>query len=274
MSNTALQALTAAVSRVLRPLIRILLRHGVSYNTFADIAKSLYVDGAMDEFGIKGRKPSVSRTSIITGLTRKEVMRVRQNPKPEDRAVTEQYNRAARVISAWLRDATFLTDDGQPQVLALEGNEPTFATLVRRHSGDMPTRAILDELLRVGAVVRDENDCIHLVSHAYIPRSSETDKLNILGTDVGYLINTIDHNLQHGQEVPRFQRKVAYDNLPDEALPAFRTLTAEQAQVLLEHLDKWLSQHDRDSHPSATGTGRNRAGVGIYYFEEPYREED
>lgn len=274
MSNTALQALTAAVSRVLRPLIRILLRHGVSYNTFADIAKSLYVDVAMEEFGIKGRKPSVSRTSIITGLTRKEVMRVRQNPKPEDGAVTEQYNRAARVISAWLRDTAFLTDEGQPQVLALEGKEPTFATLVKRHSGDMPTRAILDELLRVGAVVHDEDGRIRLVSHAYIPHTSEADKLHILGTDVGFLINTIDHNLQCGREAPRFQRKVAYDNLPDEALPAFRTLSAEQAQVLLEQLDKWLSQHDRDSHPSATGTGRNRAGVGIYYFEEPYREED
>jgi hypothetical protein len=274
MSNAALHALTAAVSRILRPLIRILLRHGVSYNTFADIAKSLYVDVAMEEFGIEGRKPSVSRTSIITGLTRKEVMRVRQNPKPEDSATTEQYNRAARVISAWLRDSQFVTPDGQPAVLTLDGNEPTFAALVKRHSGDMPTRAVLDELLRVGAVVREDDGRIRLVSHAYIPHSSEADKLHILGTDVGYLVSTIDHNLQHGRETPRFQRKVSYDNLPDDILPEFRVLSAAQAQALLEHLDRWLSQHDRDNNPAVPGTGRNRAGVGIYYFEEPYREED
>jgi len=274
MNDTAFKALSAALSRILRPLVRILLRHGVSFSTFADIAKSIYVDIAMNEFAIKGRKPSVSRTSVITGLTRKEVMRVRQLPKPEDRGMSEKYNRAARVITAWLRDKDFAAADGEPAVLALEGDGPTFNTLVKQASGDIPSRAILDELLRVGAVVREEDGRLRLVTNAYIPRGSEMDKVHILGTDVGALISTINHNMEHGQDQPRYQRKVAYDNLPDEALPQFRTLSSEQAQSLLEHLDKWLAEHDRDANPAAGGTGRNRAGVGIYYFEEPYRDED
>ena len=114
MNGTALRTLSAALSRILRPLIRILLRHGVSYNSFADVAKAIYVDVAMSEFGIEGRKPSISRASVITGLTRKEVMRVRQNPRPEDQAMTEQYNRAARVISAWLRVQPFAAQDRSP----------------------------------------------------------------------------------------------------------------------------------------------------------------
>lgn len=274
MSESALQALSAAVARILRPLVRILLRHGVSYNTFADIAKSVYVDIAMKDFGIEGRKPTVSRTSVITGLTRKEVTRIRQLPRPEDQTVNEQYNRAARVISAWLREREFTTEHGDPAVLPVEGNGATFHSLVKRHSGDMPPRAVLDELLRVGAVSRDESGGIRLISSAYIPQTSEIDKLHILGTDVGYLIATIDHNLQHGHQQPRFQRKVAYDNLPDDALPVFRTLSAERAQALLEHLDQWLAEHDRDSTPNAAGNGRNHAGIGIYYFEEPYQNED
>lgn len=272
--SSPLQALSAALSRVFRPLVRILLRHGVSFNTCTEILKAVYVDVAMNEFAIEGRKPSVSRTSVITGLTRKEVMRVRQNPKPEDGGTTEKYNRAARVISGWLREKGFVDAHGEPIVLALEGKEPTFATLVKRFSGDVPTRAILDELLRVGAVVREKGGRLRLVSHAYIPHDSEMDKVNILGTDVGALIATIDHNMQHGRDAPRYQRKVAYDNLPDGVLPEFRALSAEQAQALLEQLDKWLARHDRDTDPELTGTGRNRAGIGIYYFEERYTDED
>jgi hypothetical protein len=51
-------------------------------------------------------------------------------------------------------------------------------------------------------------------------------------------------------------------------LEEFRRLSGAQAQALLERLDKWLSQHDRDTHPETTGTGRMRTGIGIYYFEE------
>jgi hypothetical protein len=149
----------------------------------------------------------------------------------------------------------------------------SFASLVRRFSGDMPARAVLDELERVGAVRQREDGRVELVTRAYIPRTGETDKLHILGTDVSYLITTIDHNVRSDGAEPRFQRKVAYDNLPDQALPLFRKLSAEKAQALLEHLDKWLARHDRDTHPAVAGAGRNRAGIGIYYLEDPYEEE-
>ena len=91
---------------------------------------------------------------------------------------------------------------------------------------------------------------------------------------MGYLIATIDNNLQADPMGPLFQRKVAYDNLPDEVLPEFRGLSAKRAQALLEKLDRWLAQRDRDVTPTVRGTGRNRAGLGIYYFEEPYTEEE
>lgn len=73
---------------------------------------------------------------------------------------------------------------------------------------------------------------------------------------------------------PRFQRKVAYDNLPDEVLPKYRKLSAKKAQALLESLDQWLAQRDRDINPAVRGTGRNEAGLGIYYFEESYSKKE
>lgn len=274
MNNDPLTPLIAATLRLLRPLIRIFLSRGVSYGTFADLAKWVYVDVASKEFAIKGRKQSTSRVSVLTGLSRKEVVRVRKLPKPDDRESTERYNRAARVIAAWLREGDFQDSEDKPALLPMEGSGATFSELVKRFSGDVPARAILDELMRVGAVKRLEDGRICLLTRAYIPETSDPDKLYILGTDVGSLISTIGHNLKPDPIGPLFQRNVAYDNLPDEVLPTFRKVSAERAQALLEELDHWLAQRDRDVNPTVEGSGRNRAGVGIFYFEEPHSEEE
>ena len=270
MNDKHLKPLSAAVLRLLRPLVRILLRNGVSYSTFSDFVKWVYVDVAGKEFGIEGRKQSASRVSVITGLSRKEVMRVRQLSRPDDRASTEKYNRAARVIAAWRRDRNFLDAEGKPAPLPMAGPHVSFSALVKRFSGDVPVRATLDELIRVGAVERLEDGRVSLLTRTYIPKSSDADKLHILGTDVAHLISTIDHNLKSDPIGPFFQRKVAYDNLPDEVLPVFRKHSAKRAQAFLESLDRWLAQRDRDATATDKGTGRNQAGIGIYYFEEPY----
>lgn len=274
MSDSKNKVLSAAVLRVLKPLVRILLRHGISYNTFADLAKWAYIDVATREFGIEGRKQTTSRVSILTGLTRKEVKRVRQLEHPEDQASAERYNRAARIITAWQREAEYLEPNGQPKALPMAGEKGSFAELVRRFSGDVPTRAIKDELLRVRAVEELPDGRLRLLARAYIPKKSEKDKIHILGTDVAFLVSTIDHNLQTQVSEPFFQRKVAYDNLPQEVLPQFRRLASRKAQELLMRLDRWLARHDRDTNPEIKGTGRNRAGLGIYYFEEACSEEE
>ncbi len=268
MNRKHQKPLVAAVLKLLRPLARILLRNGVSFSTFSDAAKWIYVDVATKEFRIEGRKQSTSRVSVITGLSRREVMRVRRLPRPDVTASTERHNRAARVIAAWRREGDFLDAEGNPALLPMEGRGATFSELVKRFSGNVPSRAILDELIHVGAVERPVDGKIRLLTRAYIPRGVEAHKLNILGTDVQYLISTIDHNLKPELTEPRFQRKVAYDNLPDEVLPRFRKRFAKRAQALLESADQWLARHDRDVTPTVNGMGRNRAGFGIFFFEE------
>jgi hypothetical protein len=266
--------LSAAVIRILRPLIRVLLRNGISYGTFADLAKWVFVDVAMKEFAIEGRKQSAARVSVITGLNRKEVKRVTAMPSPDDRPSAERYHRAARVVAGWRRDPGYTNAEGDPAVIPISGDGATFQSLVRRYSGDMPHRSVLDELVRAGLVTVIHGDRIQLLTRAYLPRGDDSIKIHILGADVGYLISTIGHNLQPDATGPFFQRKVLYDNLPDEVLPQFRRLSGKKSQALLERLDQWLSGHDRDSNPTVRGTGRNTAGIGIYYFEEPTAEKE
>ena len=274
MKPVVLKTLTVAVIRILQPLVRILLRNGVSFGTFSDIAKWVYVDTAANEFGIASRKQTISRISVITGLSRKEVKRVKEKTRPADTAIAEQYNRAARVITAWRRERSYADRKGSPLDLPIAGDGPTFAGLVRRFSGDLPYRAVLDELVNAGAVEITQNDQVRLLSDSYLSGNDDKVKLHILGTDAGSLIETIDHNLQADKLQRLFQRKVQYDNLPGQALPVFQTIAAESAQSLLEDLDRWLARHDRDTNPKSQGTGRHRAGLGIYYFQKPYNDKD
>jgi len=262
------QALDAAVMRLLRPLVRLLLRHAVPYAAFEEMAKRVYVASAMEDFPLPDKKPSISRASILTGLTRKDVQRIVAEP---DHAAPEQgdrYNRAARVMTAWIRDPDFVDPQtGMPRPLESEGQR-SFSDLVRRYSGDMPTRAMLDELLRVGAVRQLDDGRCEPVARAYVPRDGMLAKLDILGTDVADLIDTIDHNLLDGDDDPRFQRKVMYQSIDVTALPAFRRSSAAQAQALLERLDHWLADRDTDPSPGEEEPQKARVGLGIYYFEE------
>lgn len=267
-----LQALSAATLHLLRPLVRILLRNNVSHRTFAELAKLIYAEVASAEFGIAGKKQTVSRVAILTGLTRKEVKALLAQPRTGAGSMEEEYNRAARVIAGWLKDARFSDGRGHPAPLPLEGKRRSFAALVKTYSGDIPVRAMLDELLHVGAVQKMKDGRICLRSRGYIPQNSAPEKLSILGTDTADLIATIDHNAYVNPKKPRFQRKVMYDNVPVEAAQEFQTIAAARCQELLEALDRWLSNRDRDVNPSTKGTGRVRLGVGLYHFEERLEE--
>lgn len=263
-------ALERAVVALLRPLVRLVLKRGMAFGQFAELLKRAYVEAAEEDFTVPGRKLTISRVAVLTGLTRKEASRLMQaEPSVSESQARRRVNRAARVVSAWAVDAAFRDASGAPAELPFDASEgPTFARLVALHGADVPPRAVLDELLRVGAVVRLDDGRIHLVERAYIPAGDEAAKLEILGTDVADLIASIEHNLDPAATVRFFQRKVAYDNLPADYLPALRALLAERGQALLETLNDDMARHDRDVAAVASDAPRRRAMVGIYYFED------
>jgi len=274
MKSDIKKALYEAVIILLRPLVKILLKNHVPFRAFSNLAKHVYVDVALKEFGIPGRKPSVSRVSILTGLTRKDVSLVKNPPASVNVEALDRYHRGTRVISGWVRDSRFWNKDGQPADLSIEGKGVSFNELVKRYGGDVPPRAVLDELVTSGAVERIGESDLRLVTHAFIPFAKETDKLQILGTDVRDLISTIEHNLHSTPDQSFLQRKVSYDNLPAEILPEVREEAVQKGQALLEELDRLMSRHDRDANPSSGGTGRKRAVIGIFYFEDDVKLDD
>lgn len=270
MGNALKEKLESATMAILRPLVRILLRNGVPFQSFAEMARWAYVDIAMREFGLENKKPTVSRVSILTGLSRKEVSRLWKMERTRDHVAIERYNRAARVVGGWIKDPEYTDENGHPRDLFIDTGRSNFHDLVKTYSGDAPYRAILDELQRVGVVETIENSKIRLVKRAYVPMHDSPGLIHILGTDVGRLIATIDYNISNSGNQPFFQRNVSYNNLPVESLEGIKNTLNDKGQELLEVLNRQMAEHDRDTSPSVKGSGRILAGVGIYYFEEPF----
>ena len=259
-----------AIYCILKPLISILHRHSVAFEEFSQIARKIYVEVAEEKLLAAGERPSNSRMAVTTGLTRREIAQLRKLSH-EDLLFSVHINRGVRVINGWMTDQEFLTKDGFPSTLPIQGKKGSFESLVHRYSGDVPYKAMLKEL-SLNGVITDHGESVSLLNDAYIPKASEEESLQLMGQDVAELIQTIDHNHQHEKQHAWYQRKVSYDNLPEEAVDIFRQMAQEDSQALLVKFNQWLREHDRDSNPGAKGTGRVRAGVGIYYFEEPFTQ--
>ena len=100
---------------------RLALGAGVGQPKGTKLAKRAWVDVAFGDFTIPGRKPSISRASLLTGLTRKDVQRLvdARGDAEADAALAAPDHRAARVIAGWVRDADYGDDNGKG-----DGDEP------------------------------------------------------------------------------------------------------------------------------------------------------
>jgi hypothetical protein len=261
------QAIHQTVLKLLRPLVRVLLNHGVSHGALAELSRQAFVEEGFAHMARAGKRPTVSGVAALTGLSRKEVKRLSEADMDALGAAGLRRNRAIRVISGWMNDPDF-QDRGEPAALPLEGEVRGFAALVKQYSGDITPAAMLS-LLQDSGNVRVENGHALLERKAFIPMATPLDRLNILGTDAGELIETIGHNMMAEPNDRLFQRKVSNALVRKDVLPAFRELSNRRSQELLEEYDAWLSEHE------VAGQDDNEAAyvaVGIYYVEHSEQE--
>lgn len=256
--------LAKALLKMLRPLAKILLRYELSHGEFAELAKRSYVDAVYRYFSIPNRKKTYSRAAVLTGLNRKDIVRLAKLGEEKVLQSKGAVNRATRVIGGWLSDSDFL-ENNEPKVLPLKGSEASFESLVARYSGDITARAILDELIRVGAVTKQDKHTVSLNHHGYIPQSSEQEKIDIFSTHVADLLSTAAHNLGCASKDTRFQRQVTYEDLPESVIADFQHYSHEKNLELLLDFNRWLAAKKESVKP-APGEPTGRVGVGIYFF--------
>ncbi len=274
-TNRVKAAIANAVVKIFRPLVRILLRNGITYKTASVWLRWTYAEVAREEFKLPDRMQSKSRIAILTGLSRVEVDRMMKSPHPHETTAVDQYHRASRVLDGWVHDPVYSDKSGEPLNLAFDGPAPSFSSLVENYSGGVPPRSIKDELQRVKSIEVFANGDIYLKS-AYFVTSNDEDTLyqfGILGFAAKSLVETIDHNIyqSNGPDETRLQLIASNDNIPIEIIDDIKEKLQEYGRKCVVEADEYM--FEKTSKKPAQGAVR-RAGLSVYYFEGDVSKED
>lgn len=272
MADSVKNEFLDAYRRFLRPLIRILIRHGISIGEFYEVVKAVYAEVAELDFSLPDKAQSQSRVAILTGLTRKEVARLKATDFGRTGELRKKdAHRVARVLDGWHTDPEYTGPYGMPLEVPFEAATGlSFCELVRRYSGDMAPRAMLDEMLRVGAARELEGDWVRVLSRTYIPEKLAPEALQRMAQVIENFINTLEVNLQKEKSgTGRFERTVLSDRgLNPEQMLLFDEVVRRRGQEFLEELDDWLNSNIKGEQEE----GFPVTGIGIYHFVEGERD--
>lgn len=268
--------LLSAFRSLMTPLVRILLRNGISFREFAEVLKDVFVAVCARDLVVPGRRLTLSRIAIVTGLTRKEVSTIVRDDELRRKALETNANRAAKILEAWHSDTRFLGPYGFPRDLLIEGDDPsgTFSDLVRENSGDMPVRAMLEELMRVDAArVVEGGEVVRVLKRTYIPTEMTPEMIQIFSQAVRRYIETVDYNLSLQETKSRRFDRAVY---PDPGLrvidvPVFQQEIREYLETVIAEIDYKTSKYQRLDDPESETT--TRVGVGIYFYQDELEDK-
>ena len=248
-----------------------MLASGVPFGRLESCLRELFVEIADVEFGLEGRRQTDSRIALVTGINRKEVRRLRGHTDPPKSGPSFGRNQAESLVSRWRADSRATDPGGHPKPIPYKAARgPSFVNLAEQVTVDLPARAILDELVRTGAVELREDGWVILKTDAYVPRHGQAEKLAMLAEDPADLIETMLQNIFEEGAETRVQRRISYDNLGADGVKRVRRQIRTAAERFVARIDRLLARYDRDRNPKAPGGDRHVAGLGVYYFESPH----
>jgi Family of unknown function (DUF6502) len=272
MSSEPKNAVHEACRIVLRPLASMLLRVGMTWKEFSDLAKSAFVESATAEYGIGGRPTNISRVSILTGISRKEVKRQRDLLVAEKPVAPLKTTDASRVLSGWFQDSNYLDESGQPRRLAEFGEELCFETLCRKYSGDIAATTMLKELLSAQSIARDEHGKLYPITRYYQPSKHDDANFQRAVRVMRDLTNTLSNNIfDYEGRVPRFEGMADNWHVSKDAIPEFYELLDKLGQEFLEQIDEWLSSREISSGEDSGD--RVRLGVDLFAIQDKINKE-
>lgn len=271
MQDDIQRAIHSAILLVLRPIARALLRGGVGYREFSEIAKTAFVDVATSDYGLRGRPTNISRVAVMTGLTRKEVRRIR-----EQDAAGAYFNQAkdtpiAQILHRWHTDTEFLSGSGEPLALHFDGESKSFASLVKKYGGDVPPGAMRTELERINAIEMLDDERIRPTKRiAYNMNLHERLSGGLTKILYPAALN-LAHNLQLSDDSEWWANLVTHTKyLRDSDRGRYMRISNDRISEFAKSIDdmqagfETLYDENVDGDPSE---GRS-LGIGVFYFEE------
>lgn len=266
-------AFHAAIRRVIGSLVRILLNHGVRYPMLLEVLKSEYVHVAEREFALAQKQQTDSRISLLTGVHRKDVRRLRAEVVAEA-APPASVSLGGLIVARWLAKREFVDARGRPLPIARlrrKGGDRSFEALVESVSKDMRSRVVLDEWLRLGVARVDDEDRVCLNVSAFVPKKGLDEKAHYFGRNAADHLAAICANLA-GTEPSFLERSVHYTRLTETAVKKLSALAESDGMKALHALNKRASE--LETAAGATTEPLHRINFGIYFYSEPERTDE
>jgi len=261
--------LLVAIRRILKPLIRLLLENDIKYNMMLEELKRVYVSVADEEFKLNNKAQTDSRITLLTGVHRKDVRRIRSeslDTQPE----TRNLSLTSQVIGQWLRNPSYLDENSHPLPLprlASAGGERSFEALVATISKDFRARPVLDEWLNLGVVKLDDRDRVHLDIQAFIPNQDLEEKLFYLSMNVHDHLATAVNNVDP-ENAPFLERCVYYYGLTQENIDTLHEAAKEagmQSITALNRLAMALKTAQNSDQELIKKQTLKRMNFGVYF---------
>lgn len=258
-----------ALLKALRPIARLLMKAGIGYREFAEISKCAFVDVATTDYGLRGRPTNISRVAVMTGLTRKEVKRLRQKISSGSQIVLDKVIPPAEIIQKWHSDPKFLDDQDRPRILAFDGESPSFTELVKKFGGDIPPGAMRTELKRVGAVVESDDGYLTVVKRYFRPVGEHAQLQRALGQAMYGIASTMNHNLGQAEDKSWIERIAFSQSIRESDLNRVKRISSDRAGEFVESINDLFSAYETiySDEPPVQQADLTVVGVGVYYFE-------
>ncbi|MEM8682377.1 MAG: DUF6502 family protein [Pseudomonadota bacterium] len=259
---------------VLKPIARILLRFGIGFREFAEVAKTAYVDVASRDFGLRGRPTNISRVAVMTGLTRKEVRRLRDKINDGQSSLVVKTTPLSDVLHHWHADTEFTDTNGKPLSLEFSSDgTSSFSELVRKYGGDIPPGAMRTELKRVGAVTEDDGGRLSVLKRTFRAEEDHDSLITSLIHGVYPLLANVNHNSNSSNSDEPWQQFVTYTNSVRKSdVPRLRRISGDRLAEIAKSIDDLLMAYETLYEDGDTGEEKSTLAVGVYYFEE--RDKD
>ena len=269
MRNDIQRQILSAILLVLRPLARALLKVGVGYREFSEIAKIAFVQTATKEYGLRGRPTNVSRVAVMTGLTRKEVKRIRDHDDVPDQTVVLKTTPASQVLHRWFTDEEFIDKNGRPKSLPFDGEGVTFARLVKKYGGDVPPGAMRTELRRVDGI-RDNEEGNLLPTKRIVYNVDLRDRLiSGLAAILHPAALNLAHNLEADDDTQRWANLTAASKFVRDAdRGRIMRISVDRINEFVESIDDTFAAYEALYENARPDSEVRAIGVGVFYFEE------
>ncbi|NNE45938.1 MAG: hypothetical protein HKN37_04675 [Rhodothermales bacterium] len=256
--------------QILRPLASMTLKCGMTWKEFSDLSKLVFVETATDEYGIRGRPTNVSRVSILTGISRKEVKRQRDLLATHEEPPTRKTNDATKVLSGWFQGPAYVDANLEPRVIPESGPAPSFEALCETYGGDVAVPTMLKELIKTNAVARTADGELRVLSRYYQPAVHDDENLMFAADRIYDVIRTMNNNvfLEEGGTL-RFGGYADNDSIPVSVIPEFREYLDKRGQAFLEEVDDWLAARSGNNPGEATA----RVGISLFATQRENSKE-